>query len=93
MITWTYLDLRIALHRGSQLQRIILLSSIVAVANGSDIGLLDENTWNTRSPKLIEEKGRDADQASKYRASKSLAEQGVFFFTIIILLVAVCREH
>ncbi len=90
----TYLDLQIVSYRGSQLKRVGILSSIVAISSGFDTGLLDENTWNTTSPKLVEEKGRDADQASKYRASKSLAEQGVLFPPLISswsLVVEICK--
>ena len=61
-------------------KRVVVLSSIAAIVNSStDNGLLNEDRWNTESVKAVEEKGRNASQSDKYRASKSLAERGTCF--------------
>ena len=64
-------------YSGPQLKRIVVTSSCAAVANPEDRGELDERTWNESNIREIEEKGREASQVGKYRASKSLAEKGL----------------
>ena len=66
-------------HSGPQLKRVVVLSSCASVANPTDSGILDENNWNEENIVEIREKGRNAAQTAKYRASKSLAEKGMFY--------------
>jgi len=43
--------------------------------------VLNENNWNETNIKEINEKGREASQPAKYRASKTLAEKAAWSFT------------
>ena len=61
---------------GPQLKRIVVTSSCAAISNPEDTGILDESSWNESNIREIKEKGRNAGQPAKYRASKSLAEKG-----------------
>ena len=63
-------------NSGPQLKRIAITSSCAAVSNPDSTGLLDERSFNEGNIIEIREKGRDATQVGKYRASKSLAEKG-----------------
>lgn len=60
---------------GPQLNRVTVLSSCASVSNPTDEGILNESNWNEDNIVEIKEKGKDASQAAKYRASKSLAEK------------------
>ena len=64
------------LSRGSQLKRAVVTSSTASIFDSSSSGRLDENSWNESSITLVKEKGKDASNMEKYRASKSLAEKG-----------------
>jgi len=69
-----------AIKNGTNVKRVIVLSSCASVSNISDRGELNEDNWNTSNPKEVEEKGREASQAAKYRASKTLAERAAWKF-------------
>ena len=43
-------------------------------------GLIDESTWNEGAIVEVREKGRNASNLIKYRASKSLAEKAAWAF-------------
>ena len=61
---------------GSPLKRVAVTSSCASILNPDSTGVLDESSWNEGSVALTREKGREAPQVEKYRASKSLAERG-----------------
>jgi len=67
-------------YAGPGLKRVVVLSSTASVVNPSDTGSVDESHWNTENITEIEEKGREASQLAKYRASKSLAERSAWDF-------------
>lgn len=50
------------------------------MADPADEGLLDERNWNEGNIVEIREKGRNATNLAKYRASKSLAEKAAWAF-------------
>ena len=62
--------------------RVIVLSSCAAVSNSSTQEPMNESCWNTDNIEDIKLKGRNAPQAAKYRASKSLAERGMVTFKL-----------
>ena len=71
--------IKAAAAAGPNVKRIIVLSSTAAVVGAPPAGAtLDETSWNDVSPKAVEEKGRDAAQGDKYRASKTLAERAAW---------------
>lgn len=70
----------------TQIKRVILLSSLAAITNASDVGMIDETRWNTKAVADIDENGRSATQSNKYRASKVLAEKGM----TVVNNVALC---
>ena len=59
------------------MKRIVVTSSCASVSNPTDTGILDEKNWNEDNIVEVKEKGKNASQPAKYRASKSLAEKGV----------------
>jgi nucleoside-diphosphate-sugar epimerase len=62
-----------------QVKRIVITSSNAAILPGPpgpETRVLDESVWNEGSPKAVKENGRDASASDKYKASKTLAEQG-----------------
>lgn len=64
------------MKHGKNVKRIVVTSSTGAVLEvGPKPRIFDENDWNNQAVKLVEEKGSEADSASKYRASKTLAER------------------
>ncbi|KAF7296278.1 hypothetical protein HMN09_01097100 [Mycena chlorophos] len=67
---------------GPAVKRIVVTSSVAAVMNNSTapVTTLTEADWNDGSVKAVEEKGRDAPNALKYRASKTLAERAAWKF-------------
>jgi len=69
-----------ALKNAPDLKRVVILSSCASVSNPTDTGVLDERNWNEDNIKEIQEKGKDATAAAKYRASKSLAEKSAWEF-------------
>jgi len=74
--------LQSALKYGTNVQRVVVTGSCVAV---SSPGILvprtfTEEDWNGPSVKEVQEKGRNADPMSIYRASKTLAEKAVWDF-------------
>ncbi|RDB23611.1 hypothetical protein Hypma_009300 [Hypsizygus marmoreus] len=61
-------------HAGHQLARIVITSSCAAISHFSTVPItLSEADWNDGPVKECEEKGRNADNLSKYAASKVLA--------------------
>ncbi|WWD19047.1 hypothetical protein CI109_103505 [Kwoniella shandongensis] len=63
-------------------KRVVVTSSVAAIMS-TDITpphTFTEADWNPVSLKVCAEKGRDADGANKYRASKTLAEQAFWKF-------------
>lgn len=66
---------------GQDVKRVIVLSSCASVIEPSaQPRTFDENNWNEWSIKEVETKGKDAGNAEKYRASKTLAEKAAWAF-------------
>ena len=66
---------------GGAVQRVVVLSSTAAVLRVPPPGqslVLDESSWNEQAITDVKAKGRDADAATKYRASKTLAERAAW---------------
>ncbi|KAL6299277.1 NAD-P-binding protein [Sparassis latifolia] len=73
--------LQSALKYGSAVKRIVVTSSCAAVLTVSpEPHVFSELDWNNKSIKEVEEQGRNALGASKYRASKTLAERAAWDF-------------
>jgi nucleoside-diphosphate-sugar epimerase len=59
-------------------KRIVITSSVAAVLHvDPEPQYFSELDWNEQAVQEVAEKGRDASAASKYRASKTLAEKGI----------------
>ncbi|KAJ7076683.1 D-lactaldehyde dehydrogenase [Mycena belliarum] len=66
---------------GTSVKRVVVTSSCAAVLNISpEPQFLSELDWNDQAVKEVEEQGRGASAASKYRASKTLAERAAWDF-------------
>ena len=64
-----------------QVQRIVITSSCAAVMSPkSGPTVFSEQDWNLSAIKEVQEKGDETPPGISYRASKTLAEKGVFFF-------------
>ncbi|KAK7472041.1 hypothetical protein VKT23_000152 [Stygiomarasmius scandens] len=73
--------LEAAAKYGPNVKRIVITSSIASIVRmTSDPIVLSEKDWNEQSVKQVEEQGRSADGATKYRASKTLAERAAWDF-------------
>lgn len=73
--------LRSAKKNGTKVQRVVITSSFASMLNGDQpVKEYDENDWNTYSPRIVEEKGKDAPGSDSYRASKVLAERAGWDF-------------
>ncbi|KAH6901040.1 D-lactaldehyde dehydrogenase [Coprinopsis sp. MPI-PUGE-AT-0042] len=73
--------LKSALKNATTVKRIVITSSCAAIMNDTREPLkFSEKDWNESSIKEVEQKGREADPASKYRASKTLAEKAAWAF-------------
>ncbi|PSR87356.1 hypothetical protein PHLCEN_2v5173 [Hermanssonia centrifuga] len=73
--------LQSALKYGTTVKRIVVTSSTAAVISPDpNPRVFSEDDWNDPAIKEVEEKGRDASAASKYRASKTLAERAAWDF-------------
>ncbi|VDB82642.1 unnamed protein product [Peniophora sp. CBMAI 1063] len=68
------------LAHGKDVKRVVLLSSIVAVWTMfvDKPTTFTEKDWNEQAIQLVNEKGKDADGATKYGASKTLAEKAAW---------------
>ncbi|GJJ13666.1 hypothetical protein Clacol_007922 [Clathrus columnatus] len=72
---------------GVSLKRVVVLSSTYAIIEPVPEGqqrIFTEKDWNEFSIKEIEEKGKDAAGHHKYKASKTLAEKGLYILFIFI---------
>ncbi|KAL5483361.1 hypothetical protein ACEPAI_8592 [Sanghuangporus weigelae] len=67
-------------YAGEQLKRVIVTSSCAAVVNTPYSGIFDERSWNEGAIIEVQEKGKEASQLAKYRASKTLAERAAWDF-------------
>ncbi|KAI0367230.1 NAD-P-binding protein [Pilatotrama ljubarskyi] len=66
---------------GTSVKRVVITSSCAAVLTpSSEPHVFSEADWNEASIKEVQEKGRDAAGAAKYRASKTLAERAAWEF-------------
>ncbi|KAJ7766216.1 D-lactaldehyde dehydrogenase [Mycena metata] len=66
---------------GPSVKRVVVTSSCAAALNiSTEPQLLSELDWNNQAVKEVEEKGRAASAASKYRTSKVLAERAAWDF-------------
>ncbi|KIO32641.1 hypothetical protein M407DRAFT_100661 [Tulasnella calospora MUT 4182] len=67
---------------GPGVKRVVITSSVASIVydKGREGVTYDESDWNTESPRLVEEKGRNAAPVHKYRASKVLAERAAWDF-------------
>jgi len=65
-------------NTSSNVQRIVITSSCASVVTPglSEPRVYTEEDWNTISVQEVKEKGHEASQHDKYRASKTLAEKG-----------------
>ncbi|KAH6903379.1 D-lactaldehyde dehydrogenase [Coprinopsis sp. MPI-PUGE-AT-0042] len=73
--------LKSALKNATTVKRIVITSSCAAIMNDTlEPSRFSEKDWNESSIKEVEQKGREADPASKYRASKTLAEKAAWAF-------------
>ncbi|KAK7002479.1 D-lactaldehyde dehydrogenase [Favolaschia claudopus] len=70
-----------ARKHGTSVKRVIITSSVAAVLSvPSSPQVFTEADWNDQAVKEVEEKGREASNAAKYRASKTLAERAAWDF-------------
>ena len=66
---------------GTNVKRVVITSSCASVLdNFPEPNVFSEKDWNEGSPKEVQEKGREASQPAKYRASKVLAERAAWEF-------------
>ncbi|KAG0147581.1 hypothetical protein CROQUDRAFT_655967 [Cronartium quercuum f. sp. fusiforme G11] len=67
---------------GKSVKRIVITSSFASVVNPTDdlSHVFTEKDWNEHSPKVVNEKGKDAPPHEAYRASKVLAEKAAWSF-------------
>lgn len=73
--------LRSALKYGTDVKRVIVLSSCAAVLEADpNPRVFSEEDWNGQSIREVQTKGKDAHPADKYRASKTLAEKAAWKF-------------
>ncbi|KAJ7270256.1 D-lactaldehyde dehydrogenase [Mycena rebaudengoi] len=73
--------LQSALKNGKSVKRIVITSSVAAVLHvDPEPQYFSELDWNEQAVQEVAEKGRDASAASKYRASKMLAEKAAWAF-------------
>ncbi|GJJ14052.1 hypothetical protein Clacol_008309 [Clathrus columnatus] len=73
--------LKSVLRAGETIKRVIIISSLAAIRNSGDLPELpvyDESNWPSRSLKIVETKGRAAENFVKYAASKILAEKAAW---------------
>ncbi|TFK47188.1 D-lactaldehyde dehydrogenase [Heliocybe sulcata] len=64
---------------GTSVKRVIYISSTSALLGKDQKDYVyTENHWNEKAVKVVREKGAEADGATKYAASKVLAEQALF---------------
>ncbi len=64
---------------GTTVKRVILTSSGTAIASPTaEPRTVDESDWNDTAVREVREKGREASQIEKYRASKTLAERAAW---------------
>ncbi|KIY46821.1 NAD(P)-binding protein [Fistulina hepatica ATCC 64428] len=71
--------LQSVLKNGSLVKRVVVTSSVAAVIDPKPVPTIyTEESWNNGSVKEVEDKGADASQGDKYRASKTLAERGAW---------------
>ncbi|KAI0088796.1 NAD(P)-binding protein [Irpex rosettiformis] len=70
-----------ALKYGTNVKRVVITSSCAAVLdNYPEPRTFSEKDWNEGSSREVQEKGREAAQPAKYRASKTLAERAAWDF-------------
>lgn len=68
------------------MKRVVVTSSCAAVLQVEpEPKTFSELDWNQQAPKEVAELGRAAPAITKYRASKTLAERGVFLVTGVII--------
>lgn len=73
--------LRSTLAHGSSVRRIVITSSSATIVSQSTVPqVYNENSWNDAAVQEVQEKGREATQMVKYRASKTLAEKAAWEF-------------
>ncbi|KAI0368229.1 D-lactaldehyde dehydrogenase [Pilatotrama ljubarskyi] len=80
----TLVLLKSTLHRGENVKRVVITSSVSAIASGffldTPTGTYTEETWNDPAVKALEDKGKNAPNVIKYDASKTLAERAAWTF-------------
>ena len=65
-----------ACRYGTKVKRVVVTSSCTAIASPtSEPKIVNEDDWNEDAVREVREKGREASQIEKYRASKTLAER------------------
>lgn len=74
--------LKSALNFGKKVKRIIITSSCAAIIEDSrdPVQIWDESNWGDVWVEKTKAQGSDAPYMFKYRASKTLAERGKFWF-------------
>ena len=76
------------MSHSQSVKRIVVTSSGAAIL--SDIptpSTFSELDWNEQCLEIVREKGREAPNMMKYRASKTLAEKGAVRMVIFMLIV------
>jgi len=68
-----------AIKYGTSIKRIVLTSSFASIVNPHDFPwTYKEDQWNTESPRVYSEKGKDAPGGDIYRTSKVRAEKAAW---------------
>ncbi|KIY46825.1 hypothetical protein FISHEDRAFT_75263 [Fistulina hepatica ATCC 64428] len=71
--------LQSVLKNGSLVKHVVVTSSVAAVIDPKPVPTIyTEESWNDGSLREVEDKGADAPQTAKHRASKTLAECGAW---------------
>ena len=73
--------LKSTLKHGSSVKRVVVTSSCASVLEERDTPtVFSEKDWNEKAIREVKEQGRQASNAAKYRASKTLAEKAAWEF-------------
>ncbi|KAG8853840.1 methylglyoxal reductase (NADPH-dependent) gre2 [Tulasnella sp. 330] len=78
------------------IKRVVITSSTASIVHEKASRTFDDTDWNVTSPNEVEQKGKNASQWHKYRASKVLAERAAWEFlkdnkdSIAFDLVTIC---
>lgn len=69
----------------SSIKRIVVTGSTASILQVlKEPKVFSEEDWNEQAIKEVEDEGRNASNMNKYRASKTLAERGLFTFVAMV---------